>query len=63
VRFRPLYCWIFAGLANCTGKRSAWSPSTSQYQLYVDSTATPWSCGWKGWSAWQIVGNSLASRC
>src|ERR1039458_4613293 len=36
----PLYCSIAAGLASTTGYFSARNPSTSQYQLYVDSTAT-----------------------
>src|SRR6185436_7527420 len=35
----PLYCWIFAGLASTTGYAAALRPSTSQYQLNVDSTA------------------------
>src|SRR6266436_1273888 len=34
----PLYCTMPAGLASTTGYFSACSPSTSQYQLYVDST-------------------------
>ena len=35
----PPYWSILAGLARTTGKPAALSPSTSQYQLKVDSTA------------------------
>ena len=44
VCFNPLYCPIAAGLASRTGKPAACNPSTNQYQLNVDSTATASSC-------------------
>ena len=40
----PSYCLTAACSTRCTTYPASCRPSTSQYQLNVDSTATPWIC-------------------
>ena len=44
--FSPRYCCIALGLARWTLYPASCSPSTSQYQLNVDSTTTPTRSSW-----------------
>ena len=57
VCFKPSYCWMAAGLAKWTVYPFSCNPSTSQYQLYVDSTTTPLREGLNGSSIDKTSGN------
>src|SRR3990167_6580946 len=61
VYFIPEYRCICDGLARCTLYLLSINPSTSQYQLYVDSTTTPFIILLNGFNVFSIIPKSFGS--